>query len=313
MLKLSVIVVSWNVRELLDACLRSLYEQMLLPSQAWELFVVDNASSDGSAAMVQERFPGAMLIANHENHGFGKANNRAYRLCRGRYVLLLNPDTLILDHAVDKMIELLDDEPRVAALGCRLVNADGSLQRWTGGHPPDLWNVICHFLMLYRLLPASILPAPLYLERDQKEDSEVGWVSGACMLLRTEAVGDTIFDERYFLYGEDLDLCDRLSRGGWKILYSSSAQIVHYDGRSLAVQSPEVQANKLMSLREFFISRNGRRWLWLYDVVVVAGFLMRSVIFSLAALLGPRDAYKARASQSRRFLAHAWTNLLHRQ
>ncbi len=310
--KLSVIVVNWNVRELLSGCLRSLEEQMLLPLDAWELFVVDNASSDGSVEMIRERFPKACVIANRDNRGFGKANNQAYRLCRGEYVLLLNPDTVILDHAVDRMIADLEDHPDVAALGCRLLNADGSFQRWTGGDVPNLWNVTCHFLLLYRLLPVRFLPPPLYLERDANTDLVVGWVSGACMLLRASALGEQIFNESYFLYGEDLELCDRLRHAGWKIVYSPRSQVVHYDGRSLAQQSPEVRDNKLKSLREFFISHNGRRYLLVYDIVLVAGFLLRTSIFEIAAWLRPQADVRARRSQSRRFLVVSWRNLVGR-
>lgn len=107
----------------------------------------------------------------------------------------------------------------------------------------------------------------------------------------TAALGDQIFDESYFLYGEDLELCNRLRHGGWKILYLPHSQIVHYDGRSLAQQSSEVRDSKLKSLREFFISQNGRGTLWVYDLVVVTGFFVRTVIFEIATRLRPRKSY----------------------
>jgi N-acetylglucosaminyl-diphospho-decaprenol L-rhamnosyltransferase len=311
-LTLSVIVVNWNVRDLLRDCLRSLHEQMLMPMDTWELIVVDNNSRDGSAEMIRREFPSALLLANSENLGFGKANNQALAFCHGKYILLLNPDTVVLDHAVDRMVHILEVRRDVAALGCRLQNADGFFQRWTGGSPPNWPNVICHFLMIYRVLPARILPPPLYLETEPAEDTEVGWVSGACMLLRREALGDRIFDDRFFMYGEDLDLCDRLARTGWKVVYTPVARIVHYEGRSLEGQTPEIQMSKLRSLREVFAMRNGRKFLLIYDVVVSVGFLVRTLVYALAACTRPGRGFGARATMRSRYLAEAVRELLHR-
>ena len=309
---LSVIIVNWNVRDVLRDCLHSLHEQMLMPPGAWEVIVADNDSKDGSVEMMRKEFPAAVLLANRENLGFAKANNQAFRICRGQYVLLLNPDTVVLDHAVDRMLEMMEARRDMAALGCRLLNADGSIQPWTGGYPPSLPNVICHFLFVNKLLPAKILPRPLYLQSEPAQDLEVGWVSGACMLLRKEALGETIFDERFFLYGEDLDLCDRLVAAGWKVVYTPRAQIVHLDGRSLEGQSSEIQVSKLRNLRKLFAARHGRVSLLLYDVVVAAGFLIRFLAFGVAALLRPGRGYEARAAKSRQFQAEAFRALMSR-
>jgi GT2 family glycosyltransferase len=311
-LKLSVIVVNWNVRDLLEDCLHSLYAQMLMPREFWEVIVVDNDSADGSTEMVRERFPTAILLHNHENVGFGKANNQAFRICHGEYILLLNPDTVVLDHAVDRLLEMMEANPELGVLGCRLINADGSFQRWTGGSLPNLPNITCHFLFAYKLLPASILPPSLYLENDPKHDLEVGWVSGACMLLRREALGGTIFDERFFLYGEDLDLCDRLARDNWKVVYTPRVQIIHYDGRSLTRQSAEVQLSKLRNLRYVFAIRNPPTHLFFYDLVVTTGFLIRSIAFGLGTVVRPARGLEKRAANSRQFLADAFRALIRR-
>jgi N-acetylglucosaminyl-diphospho-decaprenol L-rhamnosyltransferase len=309
---LSVIVVNWNVRDLLRDCLYSLREQMLLPSGTWEVIVVDNNSSDRSVEMIAQQYPEAVLLANKDNLGFAKANNQAFHVCRGKYVLLLNPDTIVQNHAIDSMVELMAARPDVAALGCRLLNADGSFNRWTGGNSPTLQNVTCHFLFAHKLLPHSILPRPLYLETDPTQDLEVGWVSGACMLLRREALGKTIFDERFFLYGEDMDLCDRLIRVGWKVLYTPHARIVHLEGRSLQGQSAEIQVSKVRAMREIFAKRRGRTALFAYDLVVTFGFLMRAALFGLAARLRPGHGYELRTTKSRQFSAEAMRALIRR-
>src|SRR5262249_26266572 len=128
---LSVIIVSWNVRDLLRDCLRSLYGEMELTAGRWEIIVVDNASADGSAEMVHNEFANVCVLANSENAGFAKANNQALTSCRGEFILLLNPDTVVQDHAVDRMLRIMQAQPEIGALGCRLLNTDGSLQRWT--------------------------------------------------------------------------------------------------------------------------------------------------------------------------------------
>jgi GT2 family glycosyltransferase len=133
------------------------------------------------------------------------------------------------------------------------------------------------------------------------------------MLLRRQALGDTIFDNRFFLYGEDMDLCDRLGGAGWNVVYTPRAQIVHYDGRSLDQQPPEMQLNKLRTLREIFRMRNRGHSIVLYDLVVTAGFLLRSVGFGAASLLRPDGGYEARAARSRRMLAEAFRTLTTRQ
>jgi N-acetylglucosaminyl-diphospho-decaprenol L-rhamnosyltransferase len=309
---LSVIVVNWKVRDFLRDCLRSLYEQTRLPREQWELLVVDNDSNDGSVEMLRAEFPGAAVLVNARNVGFARANNQAFARCSGKYIVLLNPDTVVLDGAMDRMLAMMESQPRIGALGCRLLNNDGSFQRWTGGSPPNLWNITCHFLLIYRLLPEAVLPSPLYLESEPPEDTDVGWVSGACMCLRREALAGELFDERFFLYGEDLELCDRLARAGWGVVYTPRASIVHHEGRSVAQQTKDVKVTKLRSLRDIFSRRHGPVALFYYDVVVVTGFLLRALIYGVAAPIAPGRGFKAEAAVRRRYLAEACRALMHR-
>ena len=184
---LSIIIVNWKVRDLLRECLLSVFKNTELGHDRYEVVVVDNDSGDNSAAMVANEFPEVTLIANRDNVGFGAANNQAMAYCHGEWILLLNPDTLVPPGAIDRMLKKIQASPRVAVLGCRLENGDGSLQKWTGGAFPTFWNLVTHYFFLDRLLPAAWRPAPLYLDRDLREDAQVGWVSGACMLLRRSA------------------------------------------------------------------------------------------------------------------------------
>lgn len=302
----SVIIVNWRVRDLLRQCLRSLQSSAGIPAERLQVIVVDNDSRDGSVAMVTAEFPEVALIANPDNPGFGRANNQALPLCRGRYVLLLNPDTVVMDSAVLRMLERMEANPDVAAIGCRLTNADRSLQRWTGGAFPRLWNVASHYLFLDLLLPRGLRAPPLYLTHDAPTDIDVDWVSGACMMLRAAALGGTLFDPRFFMYGEDMELCHRLKLAGHRVLYSPAASIVHFQGASMKQQHGDVLLSALKGPRQFYRQTRGERALWWFDALTVAGFAMRCLLYNAASWIRPRRGFAAKAASSRDLMQRAW-------
>ena len=297
--ELSIIIVNWNVGELLRECLLSLKGQAIAGS-AYEVHVIDNASSDGSVEMVREAFPDVMLTANRENVGFARANNQLLDRCRGRFILLLNPDTEVPDEAVDRMLDLMRSLPGVGALGCRLLNTDGSFQRAAGGAFPSLVTVAWHYLFLNKILPARWGPRPLFLEDGASGTFDVDWVSGAAMMLRREALGDRIFDETFFMFGEDMELCDRIRRAGWRVLFTSEASVVHHHGASMDKQtSTEVLSSVLRGPRAFFAMSHRRISVWIYDLILLAGYLIRWSCFRVLALLRPGRGHGARAIASR--------------
>ena len=309
---LSIVIVNWNVRDLLRSCLHSVKAHTELSSGEYEIVVVDNASSDGSVRMLAQEFPDVHVIANHENVGFGRANNQALATCHGRYLLLLNPDTIVLSGTIDRMLALAESRPDIGALGCRLQHADGGFQQWAGGSRPTLATIACHYLLLNRILPAAMLPPPLYLEREPADDADVGWVSGACMLLRRDALRGRLFDDRFFMYCEDLELCQRLIQGGWSVVYTPRCAVVHYEGRSLAQQAPEMALHRPHSLRALFAMYNPAQALRRYDLLAWLGFLVRTFAFGVATLVHPNRQYAERAAMSRLFLADAWRTLRRR-
>lgn len=304
-MKLSVIIVSWKVRELLRACLVSLLRETALPRDAFEIIVVDNDSGDGSDAMLRAEFPAVRVIASGENLGFGAANNLALPFCSGEFVLLLNPDTSVLPKAVDMLLARMAARPDIVAIGCRLLNGDGSLQRWTAGAFPTLLNLCTHYLFLDRMLPRWLRPDPLYLDRDSSLESEVEWVSGACMLLRRKALGEQIFDRSFFMYGEDMELCQRLRRDGGKVLYYPAVSVVHYQGASMRQQRGQVLLSSLQGPRQFFAMSHGSGQLLLYDLITLTGFLLRWLIHSAAATTGS-TRFADKAASSRHHLMIAW-------
>ena len=301
----SIVIVNWNVRELLRACLQSVIDMGGLRADQQQIIVVDNASADGSAAMVAAEFAQQVeLIANTDNVGFGRANNQALPLCRGRHVLLLNPDTLVRPGAIAALLAHLVAHPDIAVSGCRLLNADGTLQRWTGGAYPRLANLVSHYFFVDRLLPAAWRPMPLYLDRDVATDIDVDWVSGACMLLRGSALQGKLFDPGYFMYGEDMELCHRLKQAGGRVVYTPVASIVHYQGESMKQQQGDVLLSSLKGPRQFYRQMRGERAVALYDAVTVAGFGLRYVLYRVGAWWRP--GLKAKAASSRDLMGRAW-------
>jgi N-acetylglucosaminyl-diphospho-decaprenol L-rhamnosyltransferase len=302
---LSIIIVNWRVPELLRACLASIYRETKIPPTLFEIIVVDNDSGDHSVELVRDEFPRVICIANVVNAGFGRANNQAYQKSRGRFVLLLNPDTLIQDDVIGQTLALMKQRPSVVALGCRLLNGDGSLQRWTGGRFPSLWNVACHYLFLSKLLALLGHDVSVYLTHDVHRDCEVDWICGAFLMLRRAAITEPLFDPSYFMYGEDMDLCYRLKQAGGTILYTPAASIIHYHGASMSKQQGDIMLSSLKGLRMFYSKSHGPGKLWLFDALTVAGFGLRWCAFSIGAGFSGNASLTAKVASSRQYLTIA--------
>jgi N-acetylglucosaminyl-diphospho-decaprenol L-rhamnosyltransferase len=301
---LSIVVVNWNVRDLLRDCLRSVVREMRLPPDAYELIVVDNASADGSVEMLRAEFPDVVLIASPDNLGFAPGCQVGYEQARGEFVLLLNPDTVILDSAIDAMLGQMGRDVRLGIVGSRLLNSDGSFQRATGGAFPTLRNLAWNYLFLARLLPAHWAPPALFLDGDPRGMRPIDWVSGASLMFRRAAVGETIFDPAFFMFGEDMALCDRIARAGWKVRLSADTAIVHHHGKSFAQQSDvAVLATVHKGPRGFFRRSRGPLAGFAYDAILFAGYLVRWPLFALAARLKPGRGHDEMARFSRRYVA----------
>ena len=246
---LSIVIVNWNVRELLRRCLASiagsdgLFVQGAQPpaesaggaERRWlaEVIVVDNASSDDSVAMLAEAFPWVQVIANRENLGFTKANNQGLAASGGRYVLFLNPDTEATPQAFGQMLAYAEDHPDVGVLGPQLRYGDGSVQS-SRRRFPTLATFFLESTVLQKRWPRNrILDRYFVLDKPDDAISQVDWVVGACMLVRRvvlDAIGG--FDEGFFMYSEELDLCHRAVDAGWRVVYFPQAVVTHYEGKS---------------------------------------------------------------------------------
>lgn len=226
----SVCIVNWNTRELLYRCLDSIRSKT--QGLRYEVVVVDNASSDGSPAMVRECFPEFQLIASSENLGFARGSNLAAQRSTGKYVLYLNPDTELVSNAIFGMYAWLEEHADYGAVGCMLLNSDGSIQHTCASSFPSPRNELCSLLCLDRLFPGSEAFSSRELNYWNHQDSRsVECLSGACMMVRrplVERLGG--FDESLFMYGEDLDICWALRNQGAMLYYLASETIYHHEG-----------------------------------------------------------------------------------
>jgi GT2 family glycosyltransferase len=229
MLDLSIIIVNWNVRDLLRDCLRSIDAGR--GGLALEVIVVDSASTDGSAEMVTTEFPWVRLIARPDNVGFPRGNNIGLAQAQGRYLLLLNPDTRVIGEALPVMVEHLSAEPDIGALGPQLLNTDGSVQS-SRRRFPTLATGFFEGTWLEGLAP-GVLRRYYALDLPDDAKSDVDWLNGACIMI-PRRVYDEVggMDEAYFMYSEELDWCRRIKTAGWRVVYYPQAQILHHYGKS---------------------------------------------------------------------------------
>jgi GT2 family glycosyltransferase len=227
--ELSIVILTWNARALLAECLDSLAAHPA--TTASETIVVDNASADGTAAMVRERFPQVRLVANTDNRGFAAGNNDGLRLATGRFRLLLNPDTLVHAGALDALLAYAAAHPEAWAMGPKLLNTDGSLQR-TGVRFPSAWNLLMETFGLDRAFPRSpLFGAHRELWTDPDRPRRVDYVQGSCLLVRAEAIERVgLLDESFFVYFEETDWCRRFRDAGGEVHYVPDAVVTHHGG-----------------------------------------------------------------------------------
>jgi len=258
MVDLSIVIVNWNVRDLLRRCLHSISNS--------EIIVVDNASTDGSVEMVRTEFPGVHLITNADNRGFPAANNQGIAIAQGRYVLLLNPDTEVTGDALETMVAFADAHPDVGLIGPQLLNPPLHPPKSEGGKRggvqssrrrfPTLLTAFCESTWLEGYAPRRLLERYYVLDRPDDAVQDVDWVTGAAMMARREAIEQVgPMDDGFFMYSEELDWCRRFREAGWRVVYLPAAQIVHHVGKSseqvVAARHIHFQTSKVRYFRKY--------------------------------------------------------------
>lgn len=266
---LSVAIVNWNTRDLLLDALASLYDAP--PSFPFEALVVDNASSDGSAGAVADRFPQVHLIANTENAGYARGNNQAMIAANGAYILLLNPDVLLPPGGLECAVAFMEQHSEAGALGVRQVHPDGKLQRSVRGFPSPM-AVLWELLGLSRLMPSSRLFGAYrmtWFGYDQV--AEVDQPMGTFLLIRRTAMEQVgLLDEAFPIFFNEVDWCLRCKRAGWKIYYTPDVEIIHYGGASTMQVGAAMAWESRRGLLAFYAKHYRALWFWPLRLLIAA-------------------------------------------
>jgi GT2 family glycosyltransferase len=295
---LSVILVSFNTRTLTLKCLTDLFNDLTdIQSEVW---LVDNASSDGTPAAVAAAFPQVRILANPTNEGFGKANNQAMRLAQGQTFMLLNTDAFLQPGAIRAMLSEINDHPQAGVIGPRLVNDDGSLQPSCFRFPSPARAVFENF-WLSALLPRHPVIGD-YRHWTHDEARDVDWVVGACMMIRREVFEQTHgFDEAYFMYAEEADWQRRIRLAGWTIRFTPAAVVTHLGGASGVADKARVDRHFFDSLDYYERKNHGIAGLLVLRAAMIVGCTLRAALWSIAWFV-PSRRQKAAA----KLKLHLW-------
>ncbi len=286
MCDLSVVIVTWNTRAHLQRCLESLAAST--PAITYEVIVVDNASTDGTPDVVRSYPHRIHLIANAENRGFASANNQAFEQATGRYVLLLNPDTVVHKGALDALVRFMDAHPDAAAAGPALRNEDGTPQ-YTGVRFPNTLNIFIETMFLDRLFPRSrIFGRHKELYADASVPRRVDYVQGACMIVRSSAI-QTIggLDERFFLYFEEVDWCKRMAHAGYSVYVCPAATVTHFANVGLGHYDERRLVHYHRSLMLFYHKHYSAWQRAIVKMILVVRSCLRLCVWAVIALLKP--------------------------
>ena len=286
---LSIVIVNYNTRQLLDDCLASIFTAEA-PAGGLEVIVVDNASSDGSQALVREKYPSVQLIASGVNRGFSAANNLGMDVANGRTILFLNSDTRLEPDALVKPLACLDQQPKVGALTVRLIYPTGERDPDNHRGFPTPWNAICHFSGLSKLFPNDPRFNGYFQSyKNMQETHPVDVIAGSYMLMPMALCRELGgWDETYFFYGEDIDFCYRIREAGYQIIYYPHVEVLHYKGASSGLRKESAKIAKppketrvrvakesVRAMKIFYSKFYRQQYPWLVTAVVLAGIQIR--------------------------------------
>jgi len=276
LMRLSIIIVSWNVKEDVLDCLRSIRQHPL--PEPFEVLLVDNASTDGTERAVREEFPEVSVIANGRNMGFATANNQALIVAKGEYLLLLNPDTIVHPNALDLLVRFMDSHEDVGACGPRLLNSDGTTQSSVRRFPSFRAALYRHSAFRYLRLFRGAYARFLMKDFGHETQIEVDVVKGAALMVRRSVLEEIgLMDEDFFMYYEEADLCYRIKEALWRIVFLPEALITHTGGRSSDKAGIRRRVMRLRSLVTFFAKHRGPVATGLFVSVFAPALLVRHV------------------------------------
>jgi len=274
---LSIIIVNYNVRDFLMHTLESIRRAVVNISH--EIFIVDNSSVDGSVEMVKNRFPEVHLIENQVNKGFAAANNQAMKISSGKYIVLINPDTVVQEDTFSNLLEFMEDHADAGASTCKILNPDGSFSIDSRHSIPTPMSAFWKQIGFHRLFPKSKIFARYNLTYlDENEIYPVDAISGSFMFIRRTAYEDVgNLDEDFFMYCEDVDYCYRITKSGWKIYYAPVSDIIHYKGESTKKNNLDYVLNFNKSLYLFYKKHFQKKYFSLFAWFILTGIFFRGV------------------------------------
>jgi hypothetical protein len=305
MVDVSVIIVNRNTKKELYDCLKSIFEQS--SNCSIEVIVVDNASQDDSQFMVKNEFPIITLIENSQNLGFARANNIGIKAASGRYVALVNSDVVVLKDCIEKLISSMDENSDVGIAGPKILNADNSLQP-SCGRFPSLWNNFCQAVGLEIVFPMSSFFGDWtmkYWAHDSLRRVDV--LNGCFWMVRRKALEEVgLLDERFFMYGEDLDWCRRFHDAGWDVCFYPDAQAIHYGGASSATAPIRFYLEMQRADLQYWEKHHGRLKQVCYGLIILLRHLIRVVLFAIIYLVHPQSRSRTRFKLRRSIACIQW-------
>jgi GT2 family glycosyltransferase len=294
-MKLSIIILCWNDLKVIGDCLRSIYATT--HTTEFEIIVSDNGSTDGSIEFIRTNYPDVHLIENGRNLRFARANNVGIRVSRGEYILILNPDTILHEGTIDKVIAIADKHPEAGGFGCRVLNSDGTYQACIRPFPSLRSEWIAALRLGFLGHISEWFSPGIYVGWKGETERTIGWPAGCFILLR----GDLLkqlggFDEQFFYYHEDMDLCNRVWKAGYTVLYTPEATLTHLGGHSTSKRFPPLgfaldgQVTRYRYFYKHFGKRGARQSRW----VVLVSLSIRRTGLSLIQLVRPTEYRKAK-------------------
>ena len=280
MIKLSIVIVSYNVKEYINQCIRSI-NRSNLNSESYEVIVVDNDSHDGSVDLIKKKFDNVLIYENKKNLGFSKAVNKGLKAAKGEYVCILNPDVIIQKNTFDILLNFCDKNNRIGAVGPKVLNSDGSIQHSCKRSFPTPINAFFRLLGLDKLFPKSKFFGKYNLTYiDIDSINEVDAISGAFMVIPNRVIKEVgCLDERFFMFGEDIDLCHRIKDAGYSVYYNPNTEIIHYKGESVK-SAPYDMINIFYSAMDLYFKKYVHKYkYWRFiNIFVQLGLFLRKII-----------------------------------
>lgn len=306
-MKASIVILCWNDKKVIDDCLRSIYEET--QSIDFEVIVSDNGSDDGSIEFIRQKYPAARVLENGENLGFARGNNAGIEHSSGQYVLILNPDTIIHDRAIEKLVAFADCHPEAAAFGCRVLNRDGSYQGPARPFPTIFrdWIAALYLRPLARL--SDRFTSDKYVGWNGDTFRTIDWQSGCCVMFRADTLKRLGgFDRQFFYHFEEVDLCRRVWNAGFPILYTPEAVITHLGGQSVNRFPVRFELERYRSRYRYFYKHFGASGARRCRRTVLAWIRVRQFGWTLSGAFSRPESLKNRLEMYR--VTAAWNQRL---